>query len=166
MPRSIETALWGYSAEYDRYTYLGAGTSRAADGWTFSFENIPERDAVTAKKFTSYLMGFPQLEAYYAGDDMAEKWQHYVKVSFERPASGEGSYLLDVSLEPNGAYDGRNRTDYTVRIFWADNENAEQVENVRVGHTSDRDDGEFEEGIQLCHSRRRCQSERNDGTRI
>ena len=81
MPRSIETALWGYSAEYDRYTYLGAGTSRAADGWTFSFENIPERDAVTAKKFTSYLMGFPQLEAYYAGDDMAEKWQHYVKVS-------------------------------------------------------------------------------------
>ena len=69
-------------------------------------------------------MGFPQLEAYYAGDDMAEKWQHYVKVSFERPASGEGSYLLDVSLEPNGAYDGRNRTDYTVRIFWADNENA------------------------------------------
>ena len=151
MPRSIETALWGYSAEYDRYTYLGAGTSRAADGWTFSFENIPERDAVTAKKFTSYLMGFPQLEAYYAGDDMAEKWQHYVKVSFERPASGEGSYLLDVSLEPNGAYDGRNRTDYTVRIFWADNENANKSRTfgsvIRLTGTTENSKKEFSYAI-------------------
>ena len=147
MPRSIETAIWGYSAEDDRYTYLGAGTARASDGWNFSFENIPERDAVTAKKFTSYLLGFPQLEEYYEGTEMEGRWQHYVKMSYERPEAGEGIYLLDVILEPNAAYEDRNTTDYAVRIFWSDNGNANSSRTygsvIRLTGTTDSSQKEF-----------------------
>ena len=36
-PQSIETALWGYSADTDRYTYLCAGTAKASEGWSSAF---------------------------------------------------------------------------------------------------------------------------------
>ena len=123
-PQSAEIALWGYSAELDRYTYLCAATARASDDWDYSFENIPVSDGVTGKKFTGYALGFPQLESYYTDSSLSEKWQHYVAISYDYPKSEKERLSMNVSLRPNAAFEGKNLTDYTVRLSWADNGNS------------------------------------------
>ena len=45
-------------------------------------------------------------------------------ISYDYPKSEKERLSMNVSLRPNAAFEGKNLTDYTVRLSWADNGNS------------------------------------------
>lgn len=123
-PKSVATALWGYSAKTDRYTYLTAGTARDSEGWEYLFERVPRNDPETRTAFTSYAVGFPQLASYYRENGDSSQWQYYAAVSYDDLQSGPDGISFDTYVGPNERYSRAERTEYKVKLSWEDNANA------------------------------------------